>query len=233
MLHEVNYTKFEQQYLSLRGKEGRIYTDKEVRQLPDIAHEHIFSKEWRIRKESTERLIQYLIAKETKTILEVGCGNGWLCNRLSSVPDALITGLDVNKTELEQATRLFDQCKFIYGDLRYEDSIGTFDAIIFAASIQYFPSPEEIISCCFTHLNNVGEIHIIDTHFYSKAESLQAGIRSFKYFSEIGFPEMNNFYFHHTAQSLEHFNYKMHYVPGSLMSRLFYKNHFPWIIIKK
>src|SRR5688572_8022793 len=89
---------FEELYISLRNTERRIYTDDEVAQLPDIPDNHIYTQEWKIRKLSCQRLIHYL-QKKNKPLrfLEVGCGNGWLAHRLSTIKNSVVKGIDINQ----------------------------------------------------------------------------------------------------------------------------------------
>jgi ubiquinone/menaquinone biosynthesis C-methylase UbiE len=170
-------------------------------------------------------------------ILEIGCGNGWLSNRLSCVPATEVTGLDINPVELEQAKRVFADKRnlhFIQGDLR-QGVLGDsrFDLIVFAASIQYFPSLIEIISKAKTLLKTGGEIYITDSMFYDQQDLKNAKARSATYFDSIGFPEMSNWYFHHSITALDCFNYKILYRPGNFMSRFFKHNDpFHRILIK-
>src|SRR5687767_2559429 len=114
---------FEEQYIRLRQKEGRLYTDEVVRQLPFVSRKDPFYREWRMRAQSAYRLHQYLQKKKRPLkILEVGCGNGWLSHLLSGIPGAVVTGLDINRKELMQATRVFQKptlC-FIEGNFRNE-----------------------------------------------------------------------------------------------------------------
>src|SRR4051794_33766657 len=101
---------FEADYLSLRKKEGRLYTDEEVARLPHVVKNASLKKEWAIRSASCQRLIKYLAGKKTKlSILEIGCGNGWLSNQLAAVTKTQVLGLDVNQTELAQAQRVFSK----------------------------------------------------------------------------------------------------------------------------
>ena len=66
-------------YLASRKKENRIYSDEQVVQLPFIEPTHIHYHEWQVRKRSALRLIHYLEKKNKPlSILEIGCGNGWL-----------------------------------------------------------------------------------------------------------------------------------------------------------
>jgi ubiquinone/menaquinone biosynthesis C-methylase UbiE len=164
---------FEADYLSLRKKEGRLYTDEEVARLPHVVKNASLKKEWAIRSASCQRLIKYLAGKKTKlSILEIGCGNGWLSNQLAAVTKTQVLGLDVNQTELAQAQRVFSKpnLSFLYGDVRTGIVKDKFDVIVFAASFQYFQSTQEILKACFSHLTSGGEIHIIDTQFYTAVE---------------------------------------------------------------
>src|ERR1043166_8508266 len=112
---------FEENYLLVRQKEDRLYTDEQVKRLPEIEQSHPHYKEWRIRAGSCNRLIQHLSDKKRKlNILDVGCGNGWLCHHLSKIPGGEVAGIDINKTELEQAKRVFDSMEdleFFYGEI--------------------------------------------------------------------------------------------------------------------
>ena len=227
---------FEQQYISLRRKEGRIYTDDELLQLPHVADTHPLRKEWKVRQFSSENLIRYLEQKRRKLdMLEIGCGNGWLSAKLASLPGATVTGLDINDTELAQAKRVFKKPNlfFVSGNIRENCLDKQFDIIVFAASFQYFESIPEIVDCCLHYLSTGGEIHIIDTMFYAKAEADKAAERSFRYFTSAGFPSMQEFYFHHNMDGFLKYNYQLLFNPNSWRNRIFKQNPFPWICIKK
>ena len=227
---------FERQYISLRKEEGRIYTDEEVASLPFLIKRNLFKKEWEIRGNSCRRLVKYLGSKQRKLkILEVGCGNGWLTNQLAGIKETHVTGIDINKTELEQALRIFQRSnlKFIYADIQAGILEKDFDIIVFAASFQYFNPVQKILAACFDHLNNSGEVHIIDTKFYTPAESIEARQRSRNYFQRIGFPQMNEYYFHHSLHDLLPYQHIVLFNPANIIDRFFYKHPFPWICIKK
>lgn len=229
---------FEEQYISLRKKEGRLFTDREVALLPQVAETYNLKKEWEIRRASCARLIKYLSKKEKPlTILEVGCGNGWLSGQLSKIPNAGVTGSDINGFELQQAERVFGRIsnlQFVQGDLRkgilYKQK---FDIIVFAASIQYFFSLQEITKAAFEHLKTDGEIHILDSHFYTDAEVDEARKRSSDYFSQLGFDGMENFYFHHALSDLANYKHSVLYHPNRIINKLCkQKNPFYWICIQ-
>ena len=230
--------KFEQLYTQLRQKEYRIYTDEEVALLPEIDSMHPHRKEWSIRKNSCRALVSYIKNKNTITsILEVGCGNGWLSAKLAKAADAEVTGLDINSPELEQAKRVFKKVpdlNFVNGTLQSDELLDKkFDMIIFAASIQYFQSLEHIINQALEHLTLFGEIHIMDSPFYLQQEMDAARQRTKEHYSKMGFPQMAAHYFHHSINELGNFQYKILHHPYSWKNKLsIKKNPFYWISIK-
>jgi ubiquinone/menaquinone biosynthesis C-methylase UbiE len=230
---------FEKNYIHLRQKENRIFSNEDLLLLPQVSRSHPHYKEWLLRKSSANKLCQYLQKKKKSLqLLEVGCGNGWLSRQLSIIPDSTVTGIDINTTELQQAITVFSEysnLSFIAGDIRTGLLPNhSFDCIIFAASIQYFESLEAILIPALQLLKPDGEIHIIDSHFYEAAALEAARQRSNTYFREADCPEMTNFYFHHSGEELTSFNYTLLYNPSSFANRLKRNyNPFPWICIKK
>lgn len=232
-------TGFEEKYVALRRKENRVYSDSEVAQLPDIDIHHQHYKEWKIRKASAKKLTDFLSGKKRPLkILEIGCGNGWLSNLLSGIEDSDITGLDINTEELLQAERVFRsnaQVRFLYGQFNSDILADCkFDVIVFAASIQYFQSLKEIINAALMRLNELGEIHVIDSPLYPEEEVLAAKKRSKDYYAMQGFPEMVEHYFHHSIGVLQSYNFKILYKPSLIKNKLFRNNSpFPWVCIKR
>jgi ubiquinone/menaquinone biosynthesis C-methylase UbiE len=234
----INPDNFETAYIRLRKWEKRMYSDKEVAQLPVVAATHPYYKEWQLRKESSKKLIDYLKKRNQRTnILEVGCGNGWLAAKLADIERSNVVGIDINNEELEQAKRVFSHVsnlQFYYSNLNeLDENEMKFDIIVFAAAIQYFNSLKNIITNSLMHLNKDGEIHIIDSPFYTLSQLAAAKQRTLFYYQSAGFPEMANKYFHHSLDDLENYNYSIHYDPNSLFNKfLRNKNPFYWISIK-
>ena len=145
-----------------------LYTDREVAQLPYLLSAHPRYSEWTGRNTSADRLVRYLSAhKRSAGILEIGCGNGWLSRRLAEVPGSRVVGLDPNLGELRQAARVFRKqpnLKFIYGEF-YSNVLQdlSFDIIVVAATLQYFPSLTRIVSDALTYLRPHGELHLLDS----------------------------------------------------------------------
>jgi ubiquinone/menaquinone biosynthesis C-methylase UbiE len=230
------HDQFEQQYIALRKKEGRLYSDEEVQLLPFAPANHPLAKEWKMRSFSAEKLAMYLKQKDTpQRILEVGCGNGWLSHRLALLPGSYVTGTDINSTELDQAKRVFTETnlEFINGDIRHGIIKERFDAVVFAASLQYFSSLREIVNAALKQLVPGGEVHILDTHFYRYYQLEQAEQRTKRYFIEQGFPSMKDYYFHHSLEALDAYSFEILYDPNTLSNRIFKRSPFHWIRIRK
>ncbi|MEO6682001.1 MAG: class I SAM-dependent methyltransferase [Ginsengibacter sp.] len=233
-----DWTDFEEVYITLREKEGRILREEEILRLPEVDKSNPLYKEWKIRKRSSRKLLNY-IQKNPRfsDVLEVGCGNGWFTSLLADSAKGKVWGIDINRKELKQARKLFlkkqGNVRFLYGDIRSGFlAENKFDLIVFAASIQYFKSVKEIIHEALQHLTLQGEIHIIDSAFYSPKEINFAKMRSEKYFTDLGFPSMSRFYFHHGIQEIKSFNYSVLYDPHTWINRAFQKTPFYLIVIK-
>lgn len=236
---------FESLYLQLRQKERRVYSDEEVAALPGIAASHPHAREWELRKLSAEKLVAYIQKQKLGSqdrssvkILEIGCGNGWLSHQLSGIAQSHVIGIDINFNELQQAARVFQNranLHFLYSSPASEIfEKGQFDIIVFAASIQYFQSLKDTLGNTIQLLNANGEIHIIDSFFYPASGLQAARQRSLLYFEAAGFPEMADWYFHHSWEDLDAFNHSLLYDPAAFFNKLLMnKIPFPWIRIKR
>lgn len=234
------FGSFENLYLGIRKKENRLYPDDIVRSLPRIPCGHPLRKEWRRRAFTLRRLIRHLKRDKGKNILEVGCGNGWLCHWLATLPGTEVVGIDINETELLQAARVFGEMRnlaFIYGDILQGLPFRKFDHIILSASLQYFADVPALVRKLHGHLANNGKIHIIDTPLYSSPSVLDAARRSAEYFARLDAGAMNHHYYHHTWDALAAFNLRLMYDPRTLLNRLRQKlafaSPFPWITITR
>ncbi|HTI12584.1 MAG TPA: class I SAM-dependent methyltransferase [Puia sp.] len=229
----------EEQYSGSRHRENRSYTDEEVGMLPDIGEGHTHYREWLVRRRSCRRLTRYLTFKKKEvSILEVGCGNGWLSSQLAMVPGSRVVGLDLNFIGLQQAARVFGyqpNLKFMYGDFR-SDILQelTFDIIVFASSLQYFPSLRETLERALQQLSPDGEVHILDTRFYRPEELETAHKVTAVYYTSLGMPEMAKHVFHPCSRELEGFSHRYFYNPRSFWNRLFARRKgWPWICVRR
>jgi 2-polyprenyl-3-methyl-5-hydroxy-6-metoxy-1,4-benzoquinol methylase len=232
---------FENQYIQLRKAEGRVYDDTTAAKLPEVEVSHPLSKEWRIRKRSTHRLIQFLKSRQPKTVMELGCGNGWLIRTVHSAIEADCLGIDVNEMELRQAVRTSGHATnlaFVYADIFSQlFAKPCADVIILASVIQYFSDVKSLLERSINMLNPGGQVHILDSPFYSEETIGAARERSQKYFNAMGHAEMQFHYFHHPWNVLDEFNVTIKYNPDTLLNRLSqkvnYDSPFPWIVIEK
>jgi ubiquinone/menaquinone biosynthesis C-methylase UbiE len=238
--------EFEKQYLAVRQKEGRVYSDEMLCALPSVPKNHPLSAEWAIRRKSAVRLISYLRKfNRSLQVLEIGCGNGWLTHYLAEhLPETAFAGLDINKTELKQASRTFRSTKnttWIYADVM-KDILpeGAFDIVIFAASIQYFPDLDAILERASAILKPGGEIHILDSHFYGDNEMDAARQRTLSYYSGLGYAGMAANYFHHATGILESAKFtveKMNktrtWPDSGILRKIMGYDEFEWYRIKK
>ncbi len=234
---------FEGVYLKLRIKENRIHPDEVVRHLPEMDRQHPNRKEWEMRKTTLQKLIKYLSASGAASVLELGCGNGWLSYNLSNSLNAEICAVDVNETELTQAGRVFNgkaNLCFLYTNI-FSRVLKPkhFDAIVLGSSIQYFEDLENLFTTLLDLLKPSGSIYIVDSPIYNnEAAASAAKSRSGKYFNSLGFSDMARQYFHHTFKDLNKFNYEIRYNPNSLISKIRRKllgkplSVFPIIVLK-
>lgn len=230
---ESTETGFGQLYLAIREREKRVYTDMQVSRLPDIDRMQLHYQEWQVRKRSASRLVNYLQKKQRAlNVLEAGCGNGWLAAKMAGIPQTSVTGMDINQVEIDQAKRVFrkNNLKFKCGPFDAGALNGElFDVIIFAAALPYFPSIRDPLKLALAHLKPGGELHILDTPFYTTEEAGPARERCIAYYKHMGFPEMSRQYFHHTINELEEFNCRVLFNPHILLNRLTKKERFYWI----
>jgi ubiquinone/menaquinone biosynthesis C-methylase UbiE len=209
--------------------------------LPKVPVGHPLRQEWIIRQKTADKLVAYLHKARAVSLIEVGCGNGWLMNYLREQLSLDCAGIDMNVTELEQAERIFghrDGFTLVYGDIlssAFQSSL--VDVIVVASSIQYFPDLALLINKLLAFLRPHGEIHILDSPLYTTQEAMMAKGRSTEYFRQSGHEAMNRYYFHHTWESLQEFSYQVLYDPGSWQhrfNRVFRPDSpFPWIKISQ
>jgi ubiquinone/menaquinone biosynthesis C-methylase UbiE len=150
-----------------------------------------------------------------------------------------VYGIDINKFEIEQAARVFksQNLRFVQGNL-LDDILPekSFDIITLNASVQYFKDINLLLNKLLSLLTDNGEIHILDTPIYLCTELVGARERTVAYYKSIGFLEMARYYFHHSYEEIEKFNYSIMFDPNSIKVRIMKflnvkDSPFPWIKI--
>lgn len=241
-LLEKEKNNFEENYLRLRRKEKRLYSDEEVKLLPFASSLNPHKKEWDYRAKSFIRFKEYLgkINKQIE-ILDLGSGNGWFAGELAKTFSHMFYCIDINLYELKQGARLFrnENIRFVYGDIfKMELAKNSFDLIVLNSSVQYFENLNALLKELIFTLKLDGEIHIIDSPFYDDEELPMAKLRTEEYYKRLGFPEMSKYYFHHTYKHISDFNYELLFDPRKFRNKLLslaFKSDspFPWVKIKR
>lgn len=228
------FSGFEAQYLSVREKERRILSLEEVRRLPYPEKSNGDYELWKIRRKSIRRFMSYISGHASLRILDVGCGNGFFANMLTSNANQVV-GVDINLTELIQAAAAFpnNQVNWYYLDLLQEElPENKFDLITFCSSFHYFNEPEKILDVCLDYLKPYGEIHIIDSPFYSEQDREVAEQNTAAYYRSLNATSMASYYHHNTFNVLKKFKYACKYKPRRISTRFMGDSPFPWIIIR-
>ena len=214
-LSEVDaFLPFEDLYLHVRSKEERILDDSIVKQLPYVTKKmSVHSNEWKARTRSFERMKKYFLSLQRPlNVMDLGCGNGWTAARLAEIDSLNVSAVDVNRTELEQGARVFQHAnlRFFFGNI-FEEIFpaASFDVILLNACAQYFKDLRGLIDRLFFFLKDHGEIHIIDSPFYTRETVESARQRTEAYYRSIGAEEMTAFYHHHTLETLSPYAFEI------------------------
>lgn len=185
-------------YHRTRAKEGRLLPDGVVVDLPE--HEGgQHRSEWLARKADLRWLLAHM-KNGPLTVLDIGCGNGWMSTRLARAGHHVV-GVDPHAEELHQAARVFgaERQWWVRAELqRLRPIPKCFDRIVFASSIQYFKDAPQLLAQWSFALKNDGAIVILGSPLYrNEEERAAAQARSLAHYAGIGAPDMIDRYHHH------------------------------------
>jgi SAM-dependent methyltransferase len=224
-------------YLKVRKQEDWVYPDHLLLNLPEVPHTDRHYKIWRWRAASFRRLLRYLkkqYGENPIRILDIGCGNGWMSNRLAEAFAGEVWALDVNKTELEQGARVFGRpgLQFVFADIHSAVlPVQYFDVAILAGSAQYFPDFTALILSLRRIMKPDGVVHIIDTNFYRDENSREAAsMATRKYYEGMGVPELAQYFHHHLMAETGGVDLNSGF-GTRLKQRLKILSPFPWVRI--
>ena len=208
------WQSFAKEYFSLRQKEYRLPDDELLKKVPDVPANHPHASAWKMRKVGLNKLLLALKNELPKggTLLDIGCGNGWMSNRIAEAGFE-VTAIDVTLAELEQAHRVFARpgLRFAFADLFTWQPDQSFNIALLASSIQYFAKPKELLEHLFAVNPDMKTVFISDSPFYSPREKSAAAKRSQRYYTDLGYPEMAANYHHHSLYDLGY--------PATIVSR--------------
>lgn len=98
---------------------------------------------WEIIKTFVEKGIQSYDNKKNITILDLGCGRGWLSNLLSSY--GKVTGIEPVKPVINHAKKLFPTIEFLVGTSKtiLDSKRNSFDFVVSSEVIEHIPDDEK------------------------------------------------------------------------------------------
>lgn len=182
-----HFRRFVREYETIREREGRGSNDPAFyRALPFRDLTGRFAEQWRIRAVTYAAFVRRVLTPLQETlarpvrVLDVGAGNGWLCNRLAQlrhVPVALdlltnpFDGLGAGRHYSEPFERVqaeFDRLPFPEGH---------FDLVVFNAALHYSENYETTLRESLRVLQPAGRLVVLDSPIYRNAESGQEMVR--------------------------------------------------------
>jgi ubiquinone/menaquinone biosynthesis C-methylase UbiE len=100
-----------------------------------------------------------MVSPDTKSILDIGCGEGHFIKIISERYPAKLVGLDISKDNIDYARRLVPKARFIAGDASKLPFIAhSFDCIILLEVLDHFERENTVLSEVKRVLKKDGEI---------------------------------------------------------------------------
>lgn len=219
--------EFDGLYYDFRKHEGRVYSDDELAKLPLYSGPNKkLTKEWKYRKHASDMLLEYLRTEKSDkklNILDLGCGVGWMSDKLSDLPESSVYAIDIVQEELVQAARVFEKpnLQFVYGNF-YRDIIpaNSVNIIVLSGCIEFFPNLKTLFNNAMKVLKPGGEIHILNSPIYKKEVVEREEQKMYDFFEKSGFALMKRHYFHHTFETLSAYEPEVMYDPDKFGKKL-------------
>lgn len=96
------------------------------------------------------------------TVLEVGCGNGWLLNALKPKKGV---GIDFSKGMVEVARKRYPHLEFRQADAHYFKLKGTFDYVVISDTLGYFQDIQQVLANLRQNINEDTRVIITSYNF--------------------------------------------------------------------
>ena len=166
--------QFRAEYARHRAAEGRGYSGDALRALPYL-RSGAFARQWAVRSRTFDRFEQDVLThfRSRGDVLDLGAGNGWLCNRVAKrghncialdMRDDDVDGLGAAADFLADNPRLFQRVAASFEALPFAD--GIFDIALFNASIHYARDLECALAEALRVTRKGGLLAILDSPFY-------------------------------------------------------------------
>lgn len=118
-------------------------------------------------KISCKDVAQKLKNKQYQSLLDIGCGTGYLIDLLHMQKNALYCGLDLSPEMLKMAKKKLPESVFLTegssDSLPYEDN--SFDIVTCIQSFHHYPNPEKAMAEAYRVLKNGGLYILSDTGY--------------------------------------------------------------------
>jgi len=125
---------------------------------------------------SVSEILDYALNKiNTKgnqfTFLDIGCGNGWVADRLSKKDDCTLSmGIDGAENMIINANKRQSQASFLLKDINHFEIENKFDLIFSMEVLYYLDNPSKVIEKIYNMLNPNGRFIIGIDHYFENKE---------------------------------------------------------------
>ncbi len=167
--------KFFNDYLTVRRAEGWGADRADYyRSLPHVDKDHPQHAIWQAREQNFVRLMALIGDSAPAMILDIGAGNGWLCNHLAE-RGYTVAALDLLDDRLDglgakvNYTSHFDAYQANFDRLPFEGD--QFDWVIFNAALHYATDIDQTLREAKRVLKERGRLVIMDSPVYSDVKS--------------------------------------------------------------
>ena len=164
------------QYRRVRERDGyRSFTGADYVNLPYVRPQGVMADVWRVRQQSYDHLVT-LLDKHSRTILDLGAGNGWLSHRLTKLGHRLaaVDWLDDEKDGLGAHRHYPVQFTCVQADFdMLPFATRQFDVVIFNASLHYGPDLTGSLSKAYKLVKPNGQIFLMDSPTFHSDRSGQ------------------------------------------------------------
>ncbi len=104
-----------------------------------------------------QRVVELVKESGARSVLEVGCGDGWNCGKLVEAGVEKVVGIDWSRKGIAYASLLVPEARFFCGDIRDDKFLREyphpFDAVIFVEVLEHIPPAD-----CLAALRNITRV---------------------------------------------------------------------------
>ncbi len=145
--------------------------DADYRNLPSVPPADVHAREWTVRRETYHHLLRHVLApgRQPSAILDLGAGNGWLSNRLSTLGHHVVA-VDVSDDEcdgLGVVPRYSTEMVAVQADFdALPLAASQFDIVLFNGSLHYATNPAQTLGAVHRLLQPGGTLVVMDSPMF-------------------------------------------------------------------